>query len=59
MLFNNKEEINQALQGIATQDNGNLVINNANKLRGDILDKLVLNAAINPSAEVKGWSWGS
>jgi fructose/tagatose bisphosphate aldolase len=56
MLFNNKEEINQALQAIATQDNGNLVINNANKLRGDILDKLVLNAAINPSAEVKGLS---
>ena len=56
MLFNNKEEINQALQGIATQDNGNFVINNANKLRGDILDKLVLNAAINPSAEVKGLS---
>ena len=56
MLFNNKEEINQALQGIATQDNGNLVINNADKLRGDILDKLVLNAAINPSAEMKGLS---
>ena len=56
MLFNNKEEINQAMQGIATQDNGNLVINNADKLRGDILDKLVLNAAINPSAEVKGLS---
>lgn len=56
MLFNNNEEINQALQGIATQDNGDLVINNAEKLRGDILDKLVLNAAINPSAEVKGLS---
>jgi len=56
MLFKNKEEINQALQGIATQDNGDLVINNADKLRGDILDKLVLNAAINPSAEVKGLS---
>jgi fructose/tagatose bisphosphate aldolase len=56
MLFNNKEEINQALQGIATLDNGDLVINNADKLRGDILDKLVLNAAINPSAEVKGLS---
>ena len=56
MLFNNKEEINQALQGIATQDNGDLVINNADELRGDILDKLVLNAAINPSAEVKGLS---
>jgi fructose/tagatose bisphosphate aldolase len=56
MLFNNKEEINQALQGIATQSNGDLVIDNADKLRGDILDKLVLNAAINPSADVKGLS---
>jgi fructose/tagatose bisphosphate aldolase len=56
MLFNNKEEINQALQGIATQDNGDLVIDNADKLRGDIIDKLVLNAATNPSAEVKGLS---
>ena len=56
MLFNNNEEINQALQGIATQDNGDLVINNADKLRGDILDKLVLNAATNPSAEIKGLS---
>jgi len=56
MLFNNKEEINQALQGIVTQDNGDLVIDNADKLRGDIIDKLVLNAAINPSAEVKGLS---
>jgi fructose/tagatose bisphosphate aldolase len=56
MLFNNKEEINQALQGIATQNDGDLVINNADKLRGDIIDKLVLNAAINPSAEVKGLS---
>jgi fructose/tagatose bisphosphate aldolase len=56
MLFNDNEEINQALQGIATQDNGDLVINNADKLRGDILDKLVLNAATNPSAEIKGLS---
>jgi fructose/tagatose bisphosphate aldolase len=56
MLFNNKEEINQALQGIATQNDGDLVIDNADKLRGDILDKLVLNAAINPSTEVKGLS---
>jgi fructose/tagatose bisphosphate aldolase len=56
MLFNNNEEINQALQGIATQDNSDLFINNADKLRGDIIDKLVLNAAINPSAEIKGLS---
>ena len=56
MLFNNNEEINQALQGIATQNNGDLFINNADKLRGDILDKLVLNAATNPSAEIKGLS---
>jgi fructose/tagatose bisphosphate aldolase len=56
MLFNNNEEINQALQGIATQDNDDLIINNADKLRGDILDKLVLNAVTNPSAEIKGLS---
>jgi fructose/tagatose bisphosphate aldolase len=56
MLFRNNEEINQALQGIATQNNGDLIINNADKLRGDILDKLVLNAATNPSTEIKGLS---
>ncbi len=56
MLFNNQEDITQSLQGIATRDNGDLIINDAEKLRGDILDKLVLNAAINPSAEVKGLS---
>ena len=56
MLFNNNDEINQALQGIATQDNGDLIINNADKLRGEILDKLVLNAATNPSAKIKGLS---
>ncbi len=56
MLFKHKDEINQSLQGIASQDNGELIINNAEKLRGDILDQLVLNAAINPSANVKGLS---
>ena len=56
MLFNNQEEVNQSLSGIATRNNGDLVINDADKLRGDILDKIVLNAAINPSPEVKGLS---
>ena len=56
MLFNSQDEINQNLQGIASRDNGDLVIENADNLRGDILDRLVLNAAINPSAEVKGLS---
>ena len=50
MLFNSQDEINQNLQGIASRDNGDLVIENADNLRGDILDRLVLNAAINPSA---------
>ncbi|MED5353381.1 MAG: class II fructose-bisphosphate aldolase [Nitrospinota bacterium] len=56
MLFNNQDEINQNLKGIASKDNGDLIIENEDKLRGDILDQLVLNAAINPSAEVKGLS---
>ncbi|MBC8284611.1 MAG: class II fructose-bisphosphate aldolase [Nitrospinae bacterium] len=56
MLFNSQDEINQSLQGIASRNNGDLIIENADKLRGDILDRLVLNAAINPSAEVKGSS---
>jgi len=56
MLFNNQEEITQSLKGIASRDNGDLIIDDADKLRGDILDKLVLNAATNPSAEVKGLS---
>ncbi|MEC7786503.1 MAG: aldolase, partial [Nitrospinota bacterium] len=56
MLFNSQDEINQKLQGIARRDNGDLIIENADNLRGAILDHLVLNAAINPSAEVKGLS---
>ena len=56
MLFNNQEEINQSLQGIVNWDNDNLIINDTDKLRTDILDRLVLNAAINSSPEVKGLS---
>jgi len=56
MLFNSQDEINQNLQGIASRNNGDLIIENADNLRGDILDRLVLNAAINPSKEVKGLS---
>ena len=54
MLFNNQEEINQSLQGIVNWDNDDLIINDTDKLRTNILDKLVLNAAINSSPEVKG-----
>ena len=56
MLFNNQEEINQSLQGIVNWDNDDLVINDTDKLRTNILDQLVLNAAINSSPEVKGLS---
>ena len=54
MLFNNQEEINQSLQGIVNWDNDDLIINDTEKLRTNILDQLVLNAAINSSPEVKG-----
>ena len=54
MLFNNQEEINQCLQGIVDWDNDDLIINDTDKLRTNILDQLVLNAAINSSPEVKG-----
>ena len=54
MLFNNQEEINLCLQGIVDWDNDDLIINDTNKLRTNILDQLVLNAAINSSPEVKG-----
>ena len=56
MLFNNQDEINQSLQGIVSRDNGDLIISDAEKIRGSILDQLVLNAAINPSSDVKGLS---
>ena len=54
MLFNNQEEINQTLKGIVDWDNDDLIINDTDKLRTNILDQLVLNAAINSSPEVKG-----
>ena len=56
MLFNSQDEVNHNLQGIASRDNGDLIVDDADNLRGEILDRLVLNAAINPSAEVKGLS---
>lgn len=56
MLFNSKEDLKQNLKGIATHENGDLIIDNADKLREDILDKLIVNAVLNPSAEVKGFS---
>jgi len=56
MLFNHKDEITNQLKNIATQDNGGVKIEDADKLRGDVLDQLVQNAVLNPSAEIKGLS---
>lgn len=56
MFFNNKDEITHQLKDIATPANGGLKIENADKLKGDVLDQLVLNAVLNPSPEIKGMS---
>ncbi len=56
MLFNHQDEITQQLKNIATLDNGGVKIENADKLRGDVLDQLIQNAVLNPSAEIKGLS---
>jgi fructose/tagatose bisphosphate aldolase len=56
MLFNHQDEITQQLKNIAAHDNGGLKIENADKLRGDVLDQLIQNAVLNPSAEIKGLS---
>jgi len=56
MLFNHKDEITLLLKNIATPDNGGLKIENADKLRGDVLDQLIQNAVLNPSPEIKGLS---
>jgi len=56
MLFNHRDEVTNQLKNIATQDNGGIKIEDADKLRGDALDQLVQNAVLNPSAEIKGLS---
>jgi len=56
MLFSHKDEIANQLKNIATQNNGDLQIDNADKLRGEVLNQLVFNAVLNPSAEIKGLS---
>lgn len=56
MLFNHQDEITQQLKSIATQNNGGVKIENADKLRGDVLEQLIQNAVLNPSAEIKGLS---
>ncbi|MZG31273.1 MAG: aldolase [Nitrospinae bacterium] len=56
MLFNQREEIVQQLSNIATLDNGGLKIENADTLKGEVLDRLIYNAVLNPSAEIKGLS---
>ena len=56
MLCNHKDEITRQLKNIATQDNGGVKIEDADKFRGNVLDQLVQNAVLNPSAEIKGLS---
>ena len=56
MLFNDQDEIARQLKKFATINNGELKIEDADKLRGDVLDKLIQNAVLNPSAEIKGLS---
>ncbi len=56
MFFNSKDEITHQLKDIATLNNGGLKIENADKLRGHVLDQLVQNAVLNPSPEIKGMS---
>ena len=54
MLFNDKNEITDTLKNIVTQVDGGLKIENVDKLRDIMLDKLTHNAVMNPSAELKG-----
>ena len=56
MLFNDQDEIARQLKKFATINNGELKIEDPDKLRGDVLDKLIQNAVLNPSAEIKGLS---
>lgn len=56
MLFNHEDEITQQLKNIATPSNSGLKIENADLLRGDVLDQLIQNAVLNPSAKIKGLS---
>ena len=54
MLFNDQDEIAKQLKKFATINSGELKIEDADKLRGDLLDQLIQNAVLNPSAEIKG-----
>ena len=56
MLFNDQDEIARQLKKFATINNGELKIEDPDKLRGDVLDKLIQNAVLNPSTEIKGLS---
>ncbi len=56
MLFNHQNEVTDRLKNIVTLVNDGVKIEDADKLRGNVLDQLVYNAVLNPSAEVKGLS---
>ena len=54
MLFASKDEITSQLKGVLGQSNGNVKLENADKLRGDFIDMLVENAIFNEDKETRG-----
>ena len=54
MLFSSKDELTNHLKGSATQSNGSIHFENADKFRDQCIDILVENSVINPSSEIKG-----
>jgi len=54
MLFASKDEITSQLKGVLGQSNGRVKLENADKLRGDIIEMLVENAIFNEDKETKG-----
>jgi len=56
MLFASKDEIAARLNGIATQVNGQVKLENADRFRDELLDELLQNAVFNPRPEIKGFA---
>ncbi|MFQ5450676.1 MAG: class II fructose-bisphosphate aldolase [Nitrospinaceae bacterium] len=56
MLFSSREEITDRLKGVVGQNNGSICLEDSEKLRGDLIETLVENAALNSSSDIKGFS---
>jgi fructose/tagatose bisphosphate aldolase len=54
MLFASKDELTKHLKESATQNNGGIYFENADKFRNQTIDLLVKNSVLNPSKEIKG-----